>query len=259
MSSIHNRNEQMKEYPFKNKDIIKNYQEMCRLLEEKKCGGNAKIGQMKKWSHNFSWDREGDSFIITLIKSPYFVSSKDLNRIVKPYHDELFDLILHLVSERLVSGKNPVKIEEQHLMEYLCLCNNYYFHYFNHQELHPESLLDIEEEVVREFYERSYSMINRDLKEVIKLLEELKIIKVTVEKQRGNNKHKSLYTLEFTQEFIEKLGEDTAKKLMLSNRDLLKKGRLVSKSVYEQFNKNTKSLSYKREEENIEEREIKND
>ena len=44
--------------------VVKNYKEMCKILEEKECAGNSKKSQLKRWSRYFSWKNEGYKFII---------------------------------------------------------------------------------------------------------------------------------------------------------------------------------------------------
>ena len=45
--------------------VVKNYKEMCKLLEEKeKSGGDSKKCQLKNWKRFFTWENQGQKFII---------------------------------------------------------------------------------------------------------------------------------------------------------------------------------------------------
>lgn len=55
----------MRELPFKVGDEIKNYKEMCKLLDEKERKANSKKSQMKRWEEHFEWENQGHKFVIT--------------------------------------------------------------------------------------------------------------------------------------------------------------------------------------------------
>jgi len=47
-----------------NGDIIKTYKQLCSLLEIKPCGGDSKKAQIKKMNELFSFERQGNAFLI---------------------------------------------------------------------------------------------------------------------------------------------------------------------------------------------------
>lgn len=49
--------------------VVKNYKEMCKLLEEKEKSGKSKQYQLKNWKRFFSWINDGHIFIIKEIYS----------------------------------------------------------------------------------------------------------------------------------------------------------------------------------------------
>lgn len=44
--------------------VVKNYKEMCKLLEEKEKGGDSKKSQLNRWERYFHWIKDGQKFII---------------------------------------------------------------------------------------------------------------------------------------------------------------------------------------------------
>jgi len=48
-------------------DIIKNYKDMCSILEEEVKAGNSKTAQLKEWERYFDFSRKGQKFIIEKI------------------------------------------------------------------------------------------------------------------------------------------------------------------------------------------------
>ena len=65
------------ELPFGEGEIIKNYKEMCSLLEEKIRDGNAKKSQLNRWKKYFSWEKKGHKFIITKILNRSYPARDD--------------------------------------------------------------------------------------------------------------------------------------------------------------------------------------
>lgn len=75
----------------KNDMIVKNYTEMCLLLEEEKKTGYSKIAQHKEWERHFSFGKDGHKYIIKEIFEtpvprgfrPDDIYTKDVNTILK--------------------------------------------------------------------------------------------------------------------------------------------------------------------------------
>ena len=44
--------------------VVKNYKEMCSLLEEDSLAGNSKVSQLKEWERYFDYDKQGHKFVI---------------------------------------------------------------------------------------------------------------------------------------------------------------------------------------------------
>lgn len=47
-----------------NGSVIKNYKELCKILEIKNCGGNSKKAQLEKLGRNCDFEKKGRAFII---------------------------------------------------------------------------------------------------------------------------------------------------------------------------------------------------
>ena len=47
--------------------IIKNYKEMCKILDEEETDGNSKKSQIKEWNRYFDFTRDGQKYIINVI------------------------------------------------------------------------------------------------------------------------------------------------------------------------------------------------
>lgn len=61
--------------------IVKNYKEMCSLLEVESTTGNAKISQLKEWSRYFDWEKQGNKFVIIekyIMKLPEDFTNNDV-------------------------------------------------------------------------------------------------------------------------------------------------------------------------------------
>ena len=62
---------------------IPNYRALCKLLEEPIKDGNSKEAQLKKWGKHFTFERQGNAFIITEIKETPDLSEDKRQRYMK--------------------------------------------------------------------------------------------------------------------------------------------------------------------------------
>lgn len=56
---------------------VRNYKEMCSLLGDKVTSGNAKMQQLKKWSHFFDYEKTGHQFHITDVHDDVNIERED--------------------------------------------------------------------------------------------------------------------------------------------------------------------------------------
>lgn len=47
--------------------VIKNYKDLCKLLNQKECNGNSRKAQLKEFERYFAWEKSGQKYIITEI------------------------------------------------------------------------------------------------------------------------------------------------------------------------------------------------
>ena len=47
--------------------VVKNYEEMCRLLNQDIMAGNSKKAQLEQWRRYFDWESDGHKFIILTV------------------------------------------------------------------------------------------------------------------------------------------------------------------------------------------------
>ncbi len=79
--------------------IIKNYKELCKTLEVKIKGGDAKKAQLKELSYYCKYTKEGHKFIIEEVyKKPLPIQDKRLNS--NTYVEEIGDIILEYLYKK---------------------------------------------------------------------------------------------------------------------------------------------------------------
>lgn len=95
------------ELPFGEGEIIKNYKEMCSLLEEKIRDGNAKKSQLNRWKKYFSWEKKGHKFIITDTKDNLFLTGDDNSLLSsnKAYIENIQKILLNYFHSQAKKGE----------------------------------------------------------------------------------------------------------------------------------------------------------
>lgn len=80
--------------------VIKNYKELCNILEIKVCSGNSKISQLEQLKEFVDYHKEGNKFVIDNIKHTEgrFIDRRTLGNTCKTAI-EIGDVILHLLLE----------------------------------------------------------------------------------------------------------------------------------------------------------------
>lgn len=99
--------------------VIKNYQELCKILELEKKTGNAKISQLRELERFFSFEKEGQKFIIKKIfDSPLSKSDKRLVYVT---------LIETLLLDFFISeDRTTIKVTKNKLWQRLGMINQNY-------------------------------------------------------------------------------------------------------------------------------------
>lgn len=106
--------------------IVKNYKEMCELLEETIKAGNSKISQIKEWERYFKYHKDGNKFVIDEIYEDVAYHNPNETRILfninkGRYSKEVFPLVKSFVGKHKFEHCSKNKI-----MSHLNLKNNNY-------------------------------------------------------------------------------------------------------------------------------------
>ena len=84
-----------------NKDVVKNYKEMCKLLNQEEKTGNSKKAQEKEWKRYFKWEKQGQKYIIEEIyENPLPVQDKRKNGNHNIYMQYIEVLLLSFLSQK---------------------------------------------------------------------------------------------------------------------------------------------------------------
>lgn len=103
--------------------IVKNYKQMCELLNQTVKGGDSKRSQLKEWSTYFNYEKDGNKFIIKEIydtqleKEDGRVNNKGGNNSI--YAENIDRLILHMCSELYDSKYNYIDLNANEIMKRL--------------------------------------------------------------------------------------------------------------------------------------------
>lgn len=128
--------------------VIKNYKGMCNLLEEKELSSNSKIAQLKEWSRYFSFEKDGQKFIITEIYDIPLVKNDDRakgNNTI--YVDYIEILLMHYLSHK---EEYTDTFSTKELYQILAFVNNNYLQYRQNKNI-DKVLKDLEHTVVTKF------------------------------------------------------------------------------------------------------------
>lgn len=174
----------MRELPFKVGDEIKNYKEMCKLLDEKVRNGNSKKSQLKRWEKLFSWNNEGYRFIITEVhKSTYL--HHDNNKVginVKAYSEYLQSLLLHFLKIHSIQNKDTyvLEISARGLMGLMDLFSTEFFYLLSDEKKREHTIerFGIKDNFLLDFQTRVNTTTRSDIHTALKQLEQKSIIAV---------------------------------------------------------------------------------
>lgn len=152
-------------------DTIKNYKEMCLLLEvpEK----NNRKYQFDEWERYFKWSKQGNSFIIEDIYYNPLEKNDGRGKAGVPYIKYIERLILDLLMRDKNSGN--VSYSKFALLNILKMVNdNYYYGKSNPKKV--SELLEIKESNVNEFFNVSSDTLTTHLKKALDTLQKNALI-----------------------------------------------------------------------------------
>ena len=148
---------------------IKNYKELCRILDEPVKTGDSKNSQLKWFAEHFRYERKGHKFIIKEI----------LNQEIQPlpkrgganntveYIENIERLLLDILSQDKNDGK--IFLSKNKLFHMLEMVNSNYLDY-NIRHLKLSKYLNIDEDNVQEWYDSTGGMLERNLNTALKNL-----------------------------------------------------------------------------------------
>lgn len=159
--------------------VVKNYKEMCEILDEDICDGNSKKAQLKEWSRYFAWEKKGQKFIILDIYDEPL--PKDDGRQNKNIYVKYIEVILMKILSKQKTTRDPFYITTNQLWRLLGMINN------NYKNISLDDLNNMitEYEVtsfdMKKFYQRCNQRLREILFSSLNKLEDRALIKYEIE------------------------------------------------------------------------------
>lgn len=147
--------------------LVKNYKEMCSLLDCSIRTGNSKRSQIKNWKRYFDFEKIGQKFLITEIYNEPF-PTEDARKLREGLYVKYIELLL--LNHLSKCGGYCTKISKGHLYSVLGLVNdNYKTLRDDHETIATNvskstgNLIDITTFDVRHFYQRADAKLTKIL------------------------------------------------------------------------------------------------
>lgn len=159
--------------------VVKNYKEMCEMLDEEITNGNSKKAQLKEWSRYFAWEKKGQKFIILDIYDEPL--PKDDGRQNKNIYVQYIQVILMKILSKQRNTKEPFYITTNQMWKLLGMIND------NYKNISLDDLNDMimEYEVtsfdMKKFYQRCNQRLREILFSSLNKLEDRALIKYEIE------------------------------------------------------------------------------
>ena len=136
--------------------IVKNYKELCELLDIEAKGGASKIAQHKEFDRYFSYNKQGHKYIITKIyENPKERIDNRMNGNNTVFADDIEKLILNILAK---SKDDTVTIARGQLYKALSMCNeNYLLGRSNISKL--SEIIELPKSAIYEFYDNNSSKL----------------------------------------------------------------------------------------------------
>lgn len=159
--------------------VVKNYKEMCGILNEQICEGNSKKAQLKEWSRYFVWEKKGQKFIILDIYDEP-LSKKD-GRQNKNLYVQYIEVILMKILSKQKNTREPFYITTNQLWRLLGMINN------NYKNISLDDLNNMITDYkvtsfdMKKFYQRCNQRLREILFSSLNKLEDRALIKYEIE------------------------------------------------------------------------------
>jgi hypothetical protein len=146
--------------------IVKNYNELCKILEIKATTGNSKIAQLNELKRYCDYVKNGNKFFINKIIDTNYIKTENRgksegsrNNIYGKYVEAL---ILDLLVRQYKDGSRKIYMSKDRLLQSLSMINeNYTYCKFNHEKF--AKYIEADNENVKEFY----SLTNSNLLDAV--------------------------------------------------------------------------------------------
>jgi len=157
---------------------IKNYKEMCVLLEEKEKKGKSRLLQIANWERYFKWHKDGQKFIIDEVFEMPIEKidnrGKTENNKAK-YLTNIEKLVLNLLVQGGSLGYGKIFLSKSKILKELKMINdNYSFCKLRLPKL--SEFMNIDKEVIQEWYDSTSRMLENNLDSALKNLESQSLI-----------------------------------------------------------------------------------
>lgn len=198
---------------------IKNYKELCGLLDCKVSAGDSKKAQLKELERHVKYHKEGNKFIIDKIfEKPKDKQDNRKNNKGKSA-DYIDDIELRLLGKFLTKGKGSnLTIGKSVLLRDTGLVNSNYSYCKKRQEK-LATYLDIDKETIYDYYNSVDSMVVNNLERALKNLSNEKIIDLDTTTIICKNK---LVTVEYKHEtYIDEFDEEIERITPVANADII--------------------------------------
>lgn len=159
--------------------VVKNYREMCKILNEQICGGDSKKAQLKEWARYFLWEKKGQKFIILDIYDEPL--PKEDGRTNRNIYVQYIGVILTKILAKQKNSKEPFYITTNQMWKLLGMINNNYKN-ISLDELNDRILeYDIKSFDMKKFYQRCNQRLREILFSSLNRLEDRALIKYEIE------------------------------------------------------------------------------
>ena len=166
--------------------VVKNYKELCSLLEESIKTGKSKQLQLKDWERYFEYHKDGNKYIINKIfdevkekidmRKSENISENDKrhNGNNNFYNDDIQKLLLLLMASSTID--NEIILPITILLNKLSMVNgNYSLGRRNQDKL--SEILNIDEKYINEFYDSTHSSLRSSLETSLNALDKKSLLR----------------------------------------------------------------------------------
>ena len=157
--------------------VVKNYRELCSLVEEEIKDGNSKKAQMKEFERYFKYHKEGYKFVIDEVYETPLPKEDNARNTVYGTHIE--NLILHLMTTLPLDENNAITLNRNNLFLLLQMVNeNYVFGRANINQFSRK--INIPTQVVYDFYSTSNTKMKSAVERTLNRLQSRCLINYTL-------------------------------------------------------------------------------